>query len=107
MTQSCETFELDNVCEGCPAALALNVRTQEIAEGGDGSESEHRLKMNAEEMPVAARALNEAAGKVACQNIEKSLPPALNPMPDVGTAELIEYVSECPSFPTYIELRYS
>lgn len=100
-----EQTMFNNICEGCPAAIALKFRRKQLAENPDSSISERRLLMQANEVNEAAMAFDRAAGKIGCKHIEKVLPAEPEIIPAVGSKALIEYVSKCPSFPTYMKLR--
>ncbi len=57
------------------------------------------------ESKTARRALEEAAGLIACRETDKQLPALPESVPEVGTDELIDFVAKCPSFEKYVELR--
>lgn len=108
MSTSVELSHCSNICADCPAAIALGFRTDELASTSpDPTISEARLAMQKGESQVAASALDTAAGQTACKDIVKELPPPPDTIPAIGTQELIDYVSACPSFPTYVSLRTS
>jgi len=88
---------MSNICPDCPAASALQMREAQLGET--------KWAMQLNEIGVARRAFNEAAGRIGCKDIVKVLPLEPDNIPEVGSAELIKYVSACPSFTTYIELR--
>jgi len=97
---------MSNLCPDCPAASALQMREAQLGEKPeDMSETKWAMQLN--EIGVARRAFNEAAGRIGCRDIVKVLPSEPDIMLEVGSEALIGYVSSCPSFTTYVELRSS
>ena len=91
----------NTVCKGCPAAFALGLYTQELADKNGGFKIEARRA----EAIKAHTVLESAAGKIACKDIDKQLPELPDAVPPTGSDELISFVSQCPSFAKYIERR--
>src|SRR4051794_2380248 len=95
-------MSLENTfCEGCPAAFALGIHTEELA-SQDGT---FMIDVRRDEAVKARRALETAAGQTACRDINKPLPELPETVPPTGSDELLELVSHCPSFTRYFELR--
>jgi hypothetical protein len=91
----------NNICEGCPAAFALGIHAEELASQDGG----FMIDARRDETKKARCALEIAAGQTACSIISKQLPELPEAVPLPGSNELIEFVSQCPSFPKYMELR--
>jgi hypothetical protein len=90
----------NSICEGCPAAFALGLRADELANSNG-----FLIDARREETKKARCALENAAGQTACAAIDKQLPELPETVPPTGSNELIEFVSLCPSFARYLELR--
>lgn len=91
----------NNICESCPAAYALGIYTRKAK----GQEGTFLIEARRNEAKKARCALEKAAGHTACKSINKELPALPDSVPPIGTDELIEFVSQCPSFLKYLELR--
>jgi len=92
----------ENTCVGCPAAHALGRRQQELQESDDQS---MRAQMHRAEAPLALEALNRAAGRISCKDIDKSLPPLREDVGDLGSLRLLGYVRKCGAFKQYMKER--
>jgi hypothetical protein len=95
----------DSICENCPAAYALGVYAANPEQAASEEMSASRLAMTKNEAVAAKEALNKAAGKIACHKFEQSSIDLPSEVPPVGSAQLINLVSNCPSFPEYLHIR--
>jgi hypothetical protein len=98
------TPELNNICDGCPAAFALGAYAQNAGE--TQSISPVHAEMLQHEAQVAGRTLDTAAGRIACKDLRKK-PFAEFPetVPETGSRELIALIAQCPAMPYYLNER--
>jgi hypothetical protein len=94
-----------NICANCPAAFALGAYAADLESAPPEDMSASRLAMSRNESVVAQKALNQAAGTIACHKFQTSSIELPEEVPPVGSPELIGLVSQCPSFPEYLKVR--
>lgn len=83
-------------------AHALETREQELSANPDQT---IRAEMQRHETVVAATALNQAAGRIGCRNINKTLPPQPDNVGEIGSLRLLRYAMKCKSFKEYLKVR--
>ncbi len=96
-----------NTCVGCPLATTLNARADQLNQPSESQFSQAQLAMLKADAEKASQQLNTVAGQIACQNIQKDLPPVPAQVPIAGAPEFMDYASACPSFAGFLALRQS
>ena len=93
---------LNHTCVDCPAAGALCSQYVEVQQGQAATPTT-RGRMQLVGMVATAKMLNRLASRSACRDIPKNLPALPETIPPVGSPELVELVSTCPSFEPFIK----